>query len=104
MGNIWIYLLVMGGVTYLIRALPLVLLRREITNRTLRSFLYYVPYVTLSVMVFPAIIRSTLSPYAGLIALAVAVLLAWKRCPLIIVALAACIAVFLSELIFVPFT
>ena len=51
--NIWIYILVSALVSYLIRVTPLALIRREITNRTLRSFLYYVPYVTLAVMTFP---------------------------------------------------
>ena len=64
--NIWLYILVMAGVSYLIRAVPLVLIRREITNKTVRSFLYYVPYVTLSVMTFPAILEATQSPWSGL--------------------------------------
>ena len=53
--NVYIYILVMGIVTYLIRVLPLTLIRKEIKNRFIRSFLYYVPYVTLAVMTFPAI-------------------------------------------------
>ena len=61
--------------TYLIRVTPLVLIRREIKNRTVRSFLHYVPYVTLAVMTVPAIIDSTASPVAGLAALAVGILL-----------------------------
>lgn len=61
--------------TYLIRVTPLVLIRREIKNRTVRSFLHYVPYVTLAVMTVPAIIDSTASPIAGLAALAVGILL-----------------------------
>ena len=56
--SIWLYILVSAAVSYLIRVTPLVLIRREITNRTLRSFLYYVPYVTLSVMTFPEIGRA----------------------------------------------
>lgn len=48
-----------AAVTYLIRMLPLTLIRRKITNRTLRSFLYYVPYATLSAMTFPAILTAT---------------------------------------------
>ena len=68
--NIWIYILVSALVSYLIRVTPLALIRREITNRTLRSFLYYVPYVTLAVMTFPAITEATQSPLAGLLALA----------------------------------
>ncbi len=75
MKNIWIYILISAAVTYLIRVTPLVLIRREIKNRTVRSFLHYVPYVTLAVMTVPAIIDSTASPVAGLAALAVGILL-----------------------------
>ena len=71
MRNIWVYILVSALVSYLIRVTPLVLIRREITNRTLRSFLYYVPYVTLAVMTFPAIVDATQSPVAGALALVV---------------------------------
>ena len=63
--NIYIYILVMFAVTYLIRVLPLTLIRREIKNKTIRSFLYYVPYVTLAVMTFPAIMEATNSPEIG---------------------------------------
>ena len=55
-GNIYLYILIMAVVTYLIRMLPMLLVKKEITNVTVRSFLYYVPYVTLSLMTFPAII------------------------------------------------
>ena len=54
--NVYIYLLIMAGVTFLIRVLPLTLIRKQIKNKFIRSFLYYVPYVTLAVMTFPAII------------------------------------------------
>lgn len=57
--EVFLYILVMAAVTYLIRMLPLTLIRRKITNRTLRSFLYYVPYATLSAMTFPAILTAT---------------------------------------------
>ena len=66
----------MAAVTYLIRVLPLVLIRREIKNRTIRSFLYYVPYITLAVMTVPAIIDATRTPLAGGAALVVGVILA----------------------------
>ena len=69
MHNIWLYILVMAGVTYLIRVLPLTLIRKEIKNRTIRSFLFYVPYVTLAVMTFPAILEATNNMWAGLAAL-----------------------------------
>ena len=75
--NVYIYILVMAAVIYLIRLLPLTLIRKKITNKTLRSFLYYVPYVTLAVMTFPAIIEATSSIWSGLAALIVGIGLAW---------------------------
>ena len=75
-GNIWLYILVAAGVSYLVRATPLVLIRREITNRTIRSFLYYVPYATLAVMTFPAIVEATQTVWSGLAALAAGIILA----------------------------
>ena len=74
--NIWIYILVMAAVTYLIRVTPLILIRSEIKNQTVRSFLYYVPYVTLAVMTVPAIVDATASPIAGAAALIVGIVLA----------------------------
>lgn len=96
--NTYIYILCMAGVTYLIRVLPLTLIRKEIKNQTLRSFLYYVPYVTLAVMTFPAILRATQSPIAGAVALVIALLLAWFGRSLFQVAVASCLTVFLLEL------
>ena len=97
MKNIWLYIFISAGVSYLIRATPLVLIRREITNPTLRSFLYYVPYVTLAVMTFPAIVEATQSPLAGALALAVGAILAWRGGSLFLVAVACCVVVFVSE-------
>ena len=88
----------MAGVTYLIRLLPLTLIKKEIKNVYVKSFLYYVPYVTLSVMTFPAILHATASVWSGAAALVVAVLLAWKGKSLFQVSLAACAMVFLLEL------
>ena len=96
--NIYISILVMALVTYLIRVAPLVIIRREIKNVTVRSFLHYVPYVTLSVMTFPAILSATASIWSALAALAVAALLSLKGAKLPVVALAACVAVFIIEL------
>ncbi len=75
--NIYVYILLAGLVTYLIRILPLTLIRKPIKNRFIRSFLHYVPYVTLSVMTFPAILYATGSPLAGGIAMAAGVVSAW---------------------------
>ena len=99
--NIWLYILVMAGVSYLIRAVPLVLIRREITNKTIRSFLYYVPYVTLSVMTFPAILEATQTPWSGLAALAVGIVMAWLGRSLFQVAVGSCLVVLVAELFLV---
>lgn len=94
----WVYLLAMIAVTYLIRVLPLTLIRKPIQNRFIRSFLYYVPYVTLAVMTFPAIIQATGSPLAGAIALVAGIIAALCGANLIWVASICCIVVFVAEL------
>ena len=99
MHNVYVYIIIMAAVTYLIRALPLTLIRRHIDNRFIRSFLYYVPFVTLSVMTFPSIVNATESPIAATVAFIVAVLLAWFGKSLFIVSVSACVVVFILELI-----
>lgn len=96
--NVYLYIAVVALVTYLIRVLPLTLIRREIKNPFLRSFLYYVPYVTLAVMTFPAILDATQSPLAGALALAAGVALAWCGASLFQVSVACCAVVFFIEL------
>lgn len=98
-GNPYLYILVTAAVSYLIRVLPLTLIRKEIKNRFLRSFLHYVPYVTLAVMTFPSIISATSSPISGWIGFVCAMFLAWRGKGLLPVACVACAAVFLSELV-----
>ena len=98
--GILLAILVMAAVTYLIRVLPLVLIRREIKNKTVRSFLHYVPYVTLSVMTVPAIFSATAVIWSALAGFAVAVVLSLCSCKLPVVAAAACTAVFAVELFF----
>lgn len=98
LNNAWIYIAVMAGVTYLIRVLPLTLIRKEIKNQTIRSFLFYVPYVTLAVMTFPAIVQATDSMWAGLAALVAGIVLAWFGGSLLQVAVVACAVVFVLEL------
>lgn len=92
------YILVAAAVTYVIRILPLTLIKKPIKNRFIRSFLYYLPYVTLTVMAFPAIIHATSSPISGLIALAVGVITALFSGNLFIVSAASCVGVLLVEL------
>lgn len=97
--NIWIYLLIMAVVTYLIRMLPLTLIRKEIKNKTVRSFLYYVPYVTLAVMTFPAIISATGNQWTGIAGFVTALVMAYKGQGLFKVSVAACVVVFILELV-----
>ena len=91
--NIWIYIAVMALVTYAIRALPLTLLRKPIKSRFIRSFLYYVPYVTLAVMTFPAILEVTDSPLAGGSAMVAGIAAAWFGADLFKVAVLCCVVV-----------
>ena len=93
-----VYILVAFATVYAVRVLPLTLIRRPIRSRFLRSFLYYVPYVTLAVMTFPAIVRATGQPLAGAAALIAGIAAAWKGCKLLTVAGICCAVVFVLEL------
>lgn len=86
-------------VSYMIRVLPLTLIRKPIKNRFIKSFLYYVPYVTLSVMTFPAIIQATDSQLAGIAALVIGIAASFLGAGLFPVACISCAVVFLIELI-----
>lgn len=97
MKNTYIYILIMAAVSYLIRSLPMTLIRRPISNKFIRSFLYYVPYVTLAVMTFPAIVNATQTPISGIAALAAGILAAWFGADLFKVAVICCAAVLLVE-------
>ena len=94
----YICILIAFLVIYAVRVLPLTLIRKPIKNRFIRSFLYYVPYVTLAVMTFPAIVRATEQPAAGAAALAAGIAAAWKGCRLLTVAVVCCAVVFILEL------
>ena len=76
--NNYIYIAVMAAVSYTIRVLPLTLIRKPIKNQFIQSFLYYVPYVTLAVMTFPAIIHATQTPISGLVALIAGIIAACR--------------------------
>ena len=91
-------LLVMAGVTYLIRCSPFVLVKK-IENRFLNSFSYYIPYTVLAAMTFPAILYGTNHMISAIAGLAVAVFIAYKGKGLLIVAVGACSAVFVAELV-----
>ena len=96
--NIYVYILVMAGVTYLIRMLPLVLFKKEITSPFVKSFLYYVPYACLAAMTFPAILTATAGGIlSGVVGLVVALIVAYKEKSLLTVALFACAAVIIAE-------
>lgn len=95
--NVYLYIVVMAGVTYLIRMLPLSLSRREITSPFIKSFLYYVPYACLAAMTFPAILSSTSGTVSAAVGFGVALIAAYKEKSLLTVALLACAAVFIVE-------
>lgn len=95
----WIYLAILSGSTYLIRVIPFVAIKDKINNRFVKSFLYYIPYAVLTAMTIPAIIYSTNSIASALVGLVVAVLFALKNKGLTTVAVAACVAVFIAELL-----
>ncbi len=97
MSDTFFLLLAMVLTTYVIRVLPLTLIRKPIQNRFLKSFLYYVPYVTLAVMTFPAIIQATQSPLAGVFALLVGIVAAYFSAGLLPVAMICCVVVLLTE-------
>lgn len=97
--SIVIYILVMAGVTYLVRMIPFTLFRRKIRSRFFRSFLHYIPYAVLSAMTIPAIFYSTGSVPTSIVGTVVAVVLAYMGKPLIVVALAASAAALLAGLV-----
>lgn len=94
----YIYIAIMALVSYAIRVLPLTLIRKPIKNQFIQSFLYYVPYVTLAVMTFPAITEATQSPISGATALAVGIVAAWMGASLFQVSVSCCVIVFIIEL------
>ena len=95
--SIYIYILTMAVTTYLIRVLPLTVFRKPIKSRFVRSFLHYVPYACLTAMTFPAILFDTTYIISGVVALMVAVILAFRGKGLVVVSLASCAAVFITE-------
>lgn len=97
--NIYLYIFIMAFATWLMRVSSSLIMKKPIKNRFVQSFLYYVPYVTLAVMTFPAIIEAADSPLAGAAALLVCMSAAWYGAGLFPVAIAGCATVFLVELL-----
>ena len=98
MSRLYMYIILMAVVTYLIRALPLTLIRKEIKSRFIKSFLYYVPYATLAAMTFPAILSATDYVISSVVGFAVALVLAFNRRSLLTVAGFSCAVAFIVEL------
>ena len=94
---VYLYIGVMALVTYLIRVIPLTVFRKKIENRYIRSFLYYVPYTCLTAMTFPAILYATESIISALAGVVAAAVFAFRDKSLVMVAAAACLAVFVVE-------
>ena len=101
MSHVTLQIIVMTLVTYAVRILPLTLIRKPIRNRFIRSFLYYVPYVSLAVMTFPTMIYATNSIYSGILAFAVGLVLTWNNASLPKTAVACCAVVLISEFILI---
>lgn len=99
MPNYAIYLFVMAGITYLIRMVPLVLVKKKIKNKYILSFLYYIPYAVLSVMTFPAIFYSTSSVVSAVVGTIIALVVAFMNKSMVIVAALSSFAVFITEFI-----
>ncbi len=97
--SIWLYILVMAGVTYLVRMIPFAAFRRQIKSRFIKSLLYYLPYAVLAAMTIPAIFYSTGNIYTATIGTAVAVILAYFNKPLIVVAICAALSALLTGFI-----
>ena len=95
----FIYLLILAGSTSLIRTLPFVAAKRKIENRFIRSFLQYIPYAVLTAMTLPAVLYATDYIASAAVGLAVAILFAYRGKSLTVVAIAACVGVFVTELI-----
>ena len=95
----FIYLLILAGSTYLLRTLPFVAAKRKIENRFIRSFLQYIPYAVLTAMTLPAVLYATDYIASAAVGLAVAILFAYRGKSLTVVAIAACVGVFVTELI-----
>lgn len=97
--SMFLYIAVMAGVTYLIRMIPFTLFRRKIKSVFIQSVLYYIPYAVLSAMTFPAILYSTDNTVTAAVGTVVAIILAYFRLPLTVVALLACAAALVTGFI-----
>ena len=98
---VYIYIITMAVVTYLIRMIPMTVFQKKITNKHIKSFLYYVPYACLMAMTFPAVFHATSSIYSALAGVIVAVVLAFYNKSLVTVAVSACVTVFVMEKIMI---
>ena len=98
--DFFIYLFIMAGVTYLIRVLPFVIFKGKITNRFVKSFLFYVPYAVLGAMTFPAILFSTGNYIASVAGLITACIMAFREKSLLTVAIFACFSALVLNLIY----
>lgn len=101
MDKTYIYILIMAAVTLALRILPMTIFKKPIKNTFIKSFLYYVPYVTLAVMTFPAIVYATQTPISGIIAFAVGIIIAFFGGNLFKVSAACVVVVLVLELILV---
>ncbi|MBQ1583776.1 MAG: AzlD domain-containing protein [Prevotella sp.] len=93
--SLLVYILLAIVFTNLIRVIPMALIKGPIRHRFVRSFLYYVPYVTLAVMTFPDMVLTTPTPLPGVIALLAGIVASWFRLGLFPVAAICCVIAYL---------
>ena len=93
----WIYLAILAGTTYLVRVIPFVAIKNKIDNKYVQSFLYYIPYAVLTAMTIPAVFYSTDRIQGAVVGTFTAILFALRKRSLTVVAIAACVAVYIVE-------
>ena len=98
-----IYLLILSGSTYLIRVIPFVAVKKSITNRYVKSFLYYIPFSVLTAMTVPFAFNATGSVISSICGLIVGGVLAYRGKGLTFVAVASCLTALAAECIMLLF-
>ena len=99
MMRFYLLLLVMAGVTYMVRMVPFVAFRKKISSPVVKSFLFYVPYAVLGAMTIPAVFYSTGNMISAAVGFICCLIPAYLGRSLITVALTASAAAFVTQLI-----
>ena len=101
MREFFLYLAILVGSTYLVRALPFALMRKKISNRFIRSFLHYIPYTVLAAMTLPGALYATGNMVSAALGLVAGSILAFQGKSMTVVAIICCAVSFATELIMI---